>query len=157
MKHTKNWMVFAVALMIASTTWAADDTHPAKLQLIVEQQTELQRQLEAGIEGLLPRQVSAIRRAQAEVFAIVQGKADLDDLSIDEKVRLENALERIGAQLAGTTAAQDAQQQCWRERETGSKRYITRCASVSERDQERAGARAWMEKPKVCVPPGCGI
>lgn len=151
------WLALALLPAMAQTpptsaAAPADDKLPA----IVQQQRALQADLDdGGIEGITPRQASVIRKAQAEVFAVTDGKQRLDELSIDEKVQLENALERINAQVVGTRAARDEQEVCWREAKSGSTVKVTRCGSQAERDQAREGARAWMEKPKVCIPPGC--
>ncbi|MBB1061773.1 hypothetical protein [Marilutibacter spongiae] len=121
------------------------------LQVILEQQRELRAHLDAGgIEGLTTRENNRVRDAQAEVFAITEGKSRLDQLDINEKVALENALQKINAYVQGSAAAADGQTVCWRERVTGSKRKTTRCGTEAERLQARQGARAYLERPKVC-------
>jgi len=102
------------------------------------------------------RQVNAIRKGQQEFFAITDGKDRLEALSLDEKIRLDNALERINAQVKGTRQGQDAQDVCWREKTSGTTIMRTRCGTQGEIREAREGARDFMEKPKVCVPPGCG-
>lgn len=127
------------------------------LQMIMKQQMELKADLDdGGIEGLTPRQVKAVRKAQDEVFAVAEGKARMDDLSIDEKIRLENALERINAEIVNTRSASNNQNVCWRERVSGSTVKKTRCGTQAEMREAREGARDFMEKAKICVPPGCG-
>lgn len=127
------------------------------LSVVLEQQRALQAELDAGeTAGMTTREVNTIRKAQKEVFAVSDGKTSLEEMSIDEKVRLENALEQINATVKGGRAASQEQEVCWRERKSGSTMKVTRCGTQAERDQAREGARAWMEKPKICVPPGCG-
>lgn len=146
------WLPAAAQTVQPGTAPAAED----KLAAIVQQQRALQADLDdGGIDGITTRQANIIRKAQAEVFQITDGKHRLDELDMDDRVRLENALERINAQVVGTRLAQDEQQVCWREAKSGSTVKVTRCGSQAERDQVREGARAWMEKPKVCIPPGC--
>lgn len=150
------WWLALVLLPAAAQTVEPDTASEDKLTTIVEQQRALQADLDdGGIEGITTRQANLIRKAQTEVFAITDGKTRLDELNIDDKVRLENALERINAQVVGTRVAQDAQQVCWREAKSGSTVKVTRCGTQAERDQVREGARAYMEKPKICIPPGC--
>jgi len=152
MKH----LLLCALLVLMTPSVMAEDNRDS-LQILLEQQRELQADLDdGGIDGLTARQNSAIRKAQKEVFAVTEGKAKLDDLSMDEKIRLENSLERINAEVGNSRAANDKQQVCWREAKSGSTIKVTRCGTQLERDQIREGARAWMEKPKVCVPPGCG-
>ena len=126
------------------------------LQVLVEQQEALRAQLTGGIDGVTPRQVRVINKAQGEFFAIVKGKQSLDELGIEEKIRVENALETINAQIVNTRFAADNQQVCWREIKVGSKMSVTRCASQQELDDTKQGARDFMNRPRICVPPGCG-
>jgi hypothetical protein len=129
----------------------------ASLPQILDQQRGIRLALDAGTLGsLTPRQVNAIRRAQSEVFALTEGKTSLDALSLDQKIQLENALERINAEMGGTRLATEAQDTCWRERKTGSSTKVTRCATQAERDSLRQDARAYMERPRVCAGGECG-
>ena len=129
----------------------------SSIEAIREQQTALQADIEAGkTDGLTPRQVNIVRKSQREVFDLIDGKKDLAELSIEEKIRLNNALETINAQVKGGRLGRDEQQVCWRERKTGSTTKVTRCGSQAERDFLRQNARDYLEKPRVCTPPGCG-
>jgi len=130
---------------------AQDAPTPEKLDQIVTQQQALKRDLDAGkTDGLTTRQVSVIRKSQAEVFAVTEGKTALDQLSMNEKVRLENALERINAEVKNTRAGQNDKQVCWRERMTGTNTKVTRCGTEAEMREAREGARDFLERPKVC-------
>ncbi|HEY5613667.1 MAG TPA: hypothetical protein VIK70_08745 [Lysobacter sp.] len=144
-----------VALLVLAPMALAAETESASLQEMVEQQTALRDELASDPQGLTPRQVGVIRKAQAEFFRLVEGKTSTDQLAIHEQVRLENALEKINAQIVGTNAASADQNVCWRERITGSKRTSTRCGTQQEIDQAREGARGMMERPKICEG-GCG-
>lgn len=146
--------------MLALTGVSFAQVAPAEedgLQQILKQQKALRADLEdGGIEGLTPRQNTLVRKAQVEVFAVTEGKGRLEDLSMEEKIRLENALERINAQVVNTRAASDKQNVCWRERMSGTTMKKTRCGTQAEMREAREGARDFLEKGKVCVPPGCG-
>lgn len=149
------------AMLVAVVGTASAQGVPATegdgLQRILEQQKVLQTDLEdGGIEGLTPRQNTLVRKAQAEVFAVTEGKHRIDELSMDEKIRLENALERINAQIVNTRAASDEQNVCWRERVSGTTVKKTRCGTQAEMREAREGARDFLEEAKICVPPGCG-
>lgn len=136
---------------------AVSAQQPDSLQIILEQQRELQADLaDGGIEGLTARENRKLGEAQHEVFAVTEGKATLDALTINEKVRLENALEYINALVKNSRAGTDQQKVCWREAKTGSTIKVTRCASRAEMREAREGARSWMDRPEVCIPPGCG-
>ena len=148
--------VLLMALLVLAPMVATAEDENASLQMMVEQQIALREELARGPQDLTPPQVGIIRKAQDQFFAIVEGKTTLDQLAIDDKVRVENALERINAELVNTNAARANQEVCWREHMVGSKMQVTRCGSQQEIDQAREGARGFMEKPKICVPPGCG-
>lgn len=154
----KTILLLLVFLFIAGPALAAGESAPVdSLQVLVDQQRDLKAKLDSGDEhGLTARQVKQVRKAQEEFFSIAEGKSTLDQLSIDEKVSMENALERINAEIKNTRVAADGQNVCWRERVSGSKMKTTRCGTEAERREAREGARDFMEKPKVCVPPGCG-
>jgi hypothetical protein len=148
MKIIKAWLLL-IAVLMTPTTFA---TGADKLATILDQQRTLAADLDAGHTGdLTPRQVNAVRKAQKEVFALTEGKDALAELSIDEKVGLENALERINAEVKGGHLAKDDQEVCWRERTSGSQLKSTRCGTEAERREAREGARDFMEKPKVCA------
>ena len=145
-----------VALLSCLPLVALAAEENASLAAIMEQQVALRDDLARGPVDMTPRQVSAVRKAQAEFFRLVEGKTTMDQLSIDDKIRVENALERINAQVVGTNAAQGNQEVCWREQRLGSRRSNTRCGTQKEIDQVRENARGYMEDPKICTPPGCG-
>jgi hypothetical protein len=149
-KSSISFRFIAVLLgLLAATPTPAQEAD--RLAVILDQQRDLQKQIDAGnLRNLTPRQANVIRKAQTEVFAVTEGKTTLDSLSIEEKIRLDNALERINAEVKGGRVASEQQDVCWRERKSGSKMMVTRCGTQAERDEARRGARDWMEKPKIC-------
>lgn len=148
--------VWLMALLLLAPLGAMAEEQNASLQMMVEQQIVLRDELARGPQDLTPRQVGIMRKAQAEFFRLVEGKTTLDQLAIDDKVQLENALERINAELVNTNAARANQEVCWREHTTGSKMRATRCGTQQEIDEAREGARGFLLKPKICSGPGCG-
>ena len=148
-------IVFMAAALLSTAAFAQTSNEVAagqdSLQVLVQQQTAIKADLEdGGIQGLSPRQNGLLRKQQAEFFAIAQGKSRLDDLSIDEKIRMENALEKINAIVGNTPAATAKQNVCWREAKTGSTVKVTRCGTEAERDRAREGARDYLLRPKIC-------
>lgn len=97
-----------------------------------------------------------IRRDQRRVAAILAGKGSPADLAVAERVEPDNALERINARVVATRVAGENADDCRYERVTGSKLRKLDCKTVGDRQHHRDGARARMEKPRVCVPPGFG-
>ncbi|RDZ26785.1 hypothetical protein [Lysobacter silvisoli] len=129
----------------------AQDDGRDRLQVVLEQQRAIRADLDdGGIDGLSPRQASAIRKAQKEVFAAAEGKQRLDQLSMDDKIRLDNALERIQAELGDSRTARDGQDVCWRERVSGTSMKKTRCGTEAQRREAREGARDYLERPRTC-------
>lgn len=127
------------------------------LRQIIEQQEAIGADLaDGGIEGITPRQALVIQKAQKQVFALTEGKSSLDQMTIEQKISLENALEQINAALVNTRRGDDDRNVCWRERVTGSGISTTRCGTATEIQEARDGARGFMERPRACVPPGCG-
>lgn len=150
----KQLCLVLLATCLCMTPVLATEPAPAAstLDIIRQEQLALQAEIGAGkTEGLTPRQVNAIRKSQTEVFALIEGKSSLDALAIDEKIRLENALESINAQVKGGRKGRDEQDVCWREAKTGSQTKVTRCGTEAERDQVRRDAREFLEKPRICA------
>lgn len=146
------WVLVLSAVMAGA---AAAQEPPATaadgLQRILVQQYDLKRDLDAGkTDGMTTRQVNAIRKAQADVFAVTEGRTSLDQLSMDDKVRLENALERINAEVKNTRAGRDGRNVCWREKMSGTNTKVTRCGTEAEMREAREGARDFLERPRVC-------
>ncbi|MBF6023059.1 hypothetical protein [Lysobacter niastensis] len=140
------WLLLPLAALAGEPV-----TAESGLQLILKQQNELKADIDAGrTDGLTTRQVNQIRKAQVEVFAVTEGKTGLGQLTVEEQVRLENALERINAEVQNTRAARDNQNVCWRERVSGTKVNVTRCGTEAEMREAREGARDFLERPKVC-------
>jgi len=135
---------------------ATAEDRDTSLQMLVEQQVALRNELAHGPQDLTPRQVGIMRKAQDEFFRVVEGKTSMDQLAIHEKVRVENALERINAQIVNTNGAAASQEVCWREKTTGSKMNVTRCDTQQEIDLAREGARGFLIRPRICSGPGCG-
>lgn len=144
-----------LSVILSAASWAAcgADRPPSgdtSLPQLVEQQRALKAQLDAGTSGLTPRQVKQVRKAQDEFFSIADGKDTLDQLSVDEKIRIENALELINAEVVDTRTASDDQNVCWREKASGTHLKVTRCGTRAEMREAREGARDYLDRPKAC-------
>lgn len=127
-----------------------------KLTDIRTQQMQIRDDLQAGRLQASARTRKVVEKDQAVVFSILDRNATMDDLDLEERIRLDNAIERIIGALGGTALAQSNQEVCRNERVSGSKLKKVTCETQGDKDRDREGARAWMEKPKVCIPPGCG-
>lgn len=141
-------MLTMVLFLIAPMAAIAQDAVP--LQKIVEQQERLRNELADGLDGATPRQTRIIRKAQDEFFAITEGVQSLDQLSIQDKVRVKNALDSITAQVVNTSASRSDQEVCWREARVGSKTKVTHCGTKEEIEQLRRDSVDAMERDRVC-------
>lgn len=147
-------MHFVGVLLMVSAVAGAQPTDP--VVKIREQQQVLTQELDAGVLKLKPREVALVRKDQGVVRTVLEGKNSLEELNVAERVTLDNALERINALVVATREASEDRDVCRYERVTGSKLRKLDCATAADRQNARDGARAYMEKPKICIPPGCG-
>lgn len=141
--------VLAVSFLLAVTT-AAVHANAGKLTQIRLQQEEIRRQTEVAT-GRYARfedaELDKLRRAQGQVFELLDGVSDLDQLDATQRTELFNALETVKSVIA---ANEDDRQMCWREKRLGSHRMETHCATVRERAQLREGARDFKGEPSIC-------
>ncbi len=152
----QNW--FVILLLTASSLSTAAE-QPETLASVLDQQRALQADLAADEVGFTPRERGVIRKAQGEIFKLTEGKTSLDQLNIEERVRLDMALERINTQVKGGDldhVAKGEEDVCKRVRRTGATMKTTVCATQAEWDHIRQNSRDSLEKQRVCVPPGCG-
>ena len=144
-----------LAVLLAATSLAVAQA-PAKLEQIREQQTQLRADLDAGKVKVTPRVALQVRRDQDIVFELLQRKPTLEAMNIQERINLDNALERINASLQGTRVATEKKDVCRYQSVTGSREKQMVCGTQDARDIAREGARAYLEKPRICGAPPCG-
>lgn len=145
-----------LAMLMAGAGMATAQA-PDRLVEIRAQQALLTQELDSGVLKLTPREVALIRKDQARVEAALAGKARLDDLNVAERTDLDNALERINARVVATRQAEEARDNCRYEVTTGSHMRKLSCATAGDRGDMRRNARAYMERPRICAGPGCGL
>ena len=146
---------FVLAALLATTVAFAQDA--PKVDQIRAQQTRLRADLDAGKLMLTPRVAMQVKRDQATVFELLERKPTLEAMNIEERVNLENALERINAAVQGTRLAQDSKEICRYQKIVGSHEKQLVCGSQDARDHAREGARAYLEKPRICAPTCNGL
>ncbi|AXK73030.1 hypothetical protein DWG18_12595 [Lysobacter sp. TY2-98] len=141
-------------LMFAALSAAAQDN--PKLDQILAQQTQLRADLDAGKVTLTPRAAQQVRKDQDIVFDLIKQNPTLDGMNIQERVTLDNALERINTAVQGTRVASEKQDVCRYQRVTGSKEKQLVCGTQDDRDHAREGARSYLEKTRICASCGGG-
>jgi len=144
-----------LAVLLATTVAFAQE--PSKTEQIRSQQTQLRADLEAGKYRLTPRAAMQVRKDQGVVFELLQRKPTLEAMNIQERVSLDNALERINAAVQGTRVAADGKDVCRYQSVVGSRGKRLVCGTEDDRDHAREGARAYLEKPRICNPPCNGL
>ena len=146
------FLCFALA---PATRAQGADAGPQPPEILAEQ-TALRQALNSGdprYASVTPFRRNRIYGAQDQVFALTQGHARLDELSVDEQLRLFNALEAISAHLGKRN--EDAHMVCERIAMTGSRRQQMACMHKDERERRADRAvEALMTRP-ACTQPGC--
>jgi len=142
----------AICLLASLTVVRSAESLPD----IRQQQERVRDDLAAGELVLEASKRQVVDKEQRVVFALIDGKSSLGELSPAQRVSLRNALETINAALSGTAGAEEDREVCWQEKRTGSKLVTTVCGTVRERQQAKEGARDYLQRPRLCAPPGCG-
>jgi hypothetical protein len=143
----------ALALGGVCTASAADDAgmgaQPQSVSEILSFQHALRERLDKPYgeysqfgEGALSR----MKRAQDNVFRMLQGVRSIDQLTPEQKTDLSNSLDDIKATLL---ANEGNRQVCHRERRTGSNLIELRCETVAQRE---ANARDSGEEMRRMAP-----
>lgn len=144
-------LVLAVSMVSATAVARAES-----LAEIRQQQTQIQEELARGELVLDARSKRTVEVQQRIVFALIEGRVEVGELTPPKQVELRNALEKIRAAVSQDALAEADREVCWQERRTGSKLTTTVCGTVRERQQAKEGARDYLQRPRICAPPGCG-
>lgn len=75
--------------------------------------------------------ISRMQRAQDKVFSMLNGVESLDELNLDQKTDLSNALDEVKAILL---ANEQNRMICHRERKTGTNLLQRHCETVAQRE-----------------------
>ena len=142
-----------LAVSMVSTTAVARAESLAEIR---QQQTQIQEELARGELVLDARSKRTVEAQQRIVFRLIEGRVEVGELTPPKQVELRNALEKIRAAVSQDALAEADREVCWQERRTGSKLTTTVCGTVRERQQAKEGARDYLQRPRICAPPGCG-
>jgi hypothetical protein len=149
----KKWIL---TLLLACAAGTAMSGEPDTLERIREQQRMLAADLDRGVLGVSATTATEIRQQQSTVFALLDTHPTLDQMSVEDRIALDSALQRINATLVGTAAADRDQRECRHEMTVGSKMKKATCRTKGEWAQIEEEARAYRSRNLICVPPGCG-
>lgn len=129
----------AVLLFASSAAWANQES--PKVALAEGDFAAQRAQIEADLaDGKTYAEISAadkaiVRESLARITGALEGVESIDSLSDDAKVRVFNDQEQINQIL--TAAEADSRLVCSSETKTGSRRKVTTCLTVAERNRRR--------------------
>lgn len=148
-------LLLACVLALSFGAGAGEQT-PTDLAAAIVQQREIRAALEAHdrrFDYLGKNRRQNVLSAQDRLFAMTEGKATLDELSVNDRVRAFNQLKRIEALLIRKDV--DQREVCERTALVGTKRQQLACYDKAEQDARADRARdALMVRP-ACTQPGC--
>lgn len=135
--------VFALSLGLLFAV-AASAADKLSLNDIVKRQQAITKRLDSNrVKDLNAEQIRAIRDQQQQLFALVEGKNSLKQLSKKESRQLDKALEAITNLL---TTGRAEPEECWQERSIGTRVGQRRCGKKADRQAADSRAREWLER-----------
>lgn len=145
------FLVLAMLLLPCLAATAANGTGPVPLEIsaIIEQQDQIRADVDARrgrYKSMSPSKRADLLARQADLMAIISGKASVDELSDTQRMKAFNALEWIQAAINNE---EDQRLTCRREKTIGSNRVIRVCrtAEAQRRQQEEARERMMEGSP----------
>lgn len=152
--------IAAIVLAMAPVFAYAGDTQGQATELpeILAQQKQIQADVKAD-KGLYP-ELNPLRKrkvleAQDQVFKLAEGHAQLSELTVDDQLRLFNALKLIEAYLGKRN--EDDHMICERAVIAGTHRPEMACMTRAERDRHAEGAKATLMNRQACTTAACFV
>ena len=131
--------VFAVLLVSASAAWANQEQPKVALAEgdFAAQRAQIEQDLADGktYVEISREDRSKVRESLARISGALEGVESIDALSDEAKARVFNDQEQINQIL--TMAEADSRLVCSSEAKTGSRRKVTTCETVAERNRRR--------------------
>jgi hypothetical protein len=150
--------VFALVLMAGICMPVHAETPAESTVAIVAQQKEIRSQIEARegrYEDMPGVKRASILRNQDILFALLEGKAGIDALNIEQKTVAFNALQSINAAI---NDKEDERLVCEKRKPAGSNRVERVCRSMAQIKADREVARTSVHSSQgicnseVCTP-----
>ena len=131
--------VFAVLLVSASAAWANQEQPKVALAEgdFAAQRAQIEQDLADGktYVEISREDRSKVRESLARISGALEGVESIDALSDEAKARVFNDQEQINQIL--TMAEADSRLVCSSEAKTGSRRKVTTCETVAQRNARR--------------------
>lgn len=148
--------IAAAFLLPASTvSAAAAETSEPTVRQIVDQQTDLRNQALAkkgAFKDLTDSEREELIKKQNHILQLLDGRDDVQQLRVEEKIELFNDLEWVSATVR---KAEEDRQICERSRTVGSNRYQTVCMTARQYREHKERARQSLRTTVKCNG-GCG-
>lgn len=149
---------FAVALSAALCLPAVAQTPSAPeaeaqqptVRQIVDQQTRLRAEVVAGkgaFKDLTQIEREALTKKQDRILQLLQGRDDVSQLRVEERIEVFNHLEWVSAVVRN---AEEDRQVCERSRTVGSNRFQVVCMTAREYREHKERARQSMRTLFKC-------
>ena len=131
--------VFAVLLVSASAAWANQEGPKVALAEgdFAAQRAQIEQDLADGktYAEITQSDRTKVRESLHRISGMLEGVESIDALSDEARVRVFNDQEQINQIL--TMAEADSRLVCTSEAKTGSRRKVTTCETVAERNRRR--------------------
>lgn len=136
-------MALAFGALFASGPVGASTESPVPpaVRDIVTQQSHLRAMVVAGrgpFKDLDASEREALLKSQTRVLELLDGRASIDELRVDERLELFNHLQSV---KAAVNRAEDDRQICERARVVGSNRFRLLCMNAGEYRRYKRTAR----------------
>lgn len=144
-------LALSISLLFCSATAFAasadpQDQQPQTVAEILQVQKDLRSKLDnptGEYSRYSQEDITRMRRAQDNVFSMLNGVDSLDQLNENQKTRLSNSLDEIKAILV---ADRGDRLICYRERRTGTNLVEKRCETAAQREARAQEAAEEMRR-----------
>ncbi len=153
--HIRTFLIAGVltALLGAASALASESAEPAPqptVQQIVDQQTQLRTDVAAkkgAFKDLTDSEREALMKTQSRVLQLLEGRDNVEQLAIDEKVEVFNHLEWISASVR---QAEEDRQVCERSRIVGTNRFQVVCMTAKQQREHKERAKQSLRTVGKC-------
>jgi hypothetical protein len=152
LRHLFASLLFVVALPAIAAPTAAPVPTPqnSSVEQFLAYHDEVARRASSReMDALSRTDRDALAAAQAEIRAMLAGKASIDELDAAGKVALFNANEKV---IALVNKAEDERLVCKQTKRLGSHRHTLECRTVAQIRTDREAARDQGTRTRACDP-----
>ncbi len=153
--HIRTYLIAAAltALLGIAPAFAEESTEPAPqptVRQIVDQQTQLRADVVAkkgAFKDLTDTEREALIKTQSRVLQLLENRANIEQLGVDEKIEVFNHLEWIGATVR---QAEEDRKVCERSRVVGTNRFQVVCMTAKQQREHKERSRQSLRTVLKC-------